>query len=189
MSQSSKCDEHRRLHNAKSPSLIDDTVTHTHTHAGMPTLTVSHTHIHAHARSPAKKRCPGTYIHRQKSPPLVTRISSRLRIPGASRSHTPLTHTRLSLSLSLSLCAALSHIHTCTDAAALTQPAREEGSKRVRRGEKRRNDWEHNGWEREKKRWKTEGVSVENDRLGVFIQCLYFRVEASVAEGKTAMCV
>lgn len=40
-----------------------------------------------------------------------------------------------------------------------------------------------------KKRWKTEGVSGENDRLSVLIQCLYFRAEASVAEEKTMMCV
>lgn len=135
MSQSSKCDEHRRLHNAKSPSLIDDTVntsTHTHTRWHARTHRLSHTHSRTRTLACRKTKnpcCPGTYIHRQKSPPLVTRLSSRLRIPGASCSHTPLTHTHLSFSLSL--CNSLSLTHTRTDAAALTQPAREEGSKRV----------------------------------------------------------
>lgn len=27
------------------------------------------------------------------------------------------------------------------------------------------------------KRWKTDGVAVEDDRLSAFSQCLYFRVE------------
>ena len=142
MSQSSKCDEHRRLHNAKSPSLIDDTVTHTHTHAGMPP---SHTHIHARVRSPAKKK------KKSKKNAVLAHTSTGRRAPLLShgsppgsgspvlRAHTLRSHTLHSLSLSLArslaLCCSLTHTHThtCTDAAALTQPAREEGSKKKKK--------------------------------------------------------
>lgn len=116
MSQSSKCDEHHRLHNAKSPSLIDDTVnTSTHTHAGMPALTVSHTRIHAHVRSPAEKtKTPAVLAHTStgRRAPLLSHGSP----PGSGspvlHAHTLRLHTLISRSPSLSATLSLSHTHT-----------------------------------------------------------------------------
>ena len=154
MSQSSKCDEHRRLHNAKSPSLIDDTVTHTHTHAGMPP---SHTHIHARVRSPAKKK------KKSKKNAVLAHTSTGRRAPLLSHgsppgsgspvlhAHTLRSHTLHSLSLSLarSLCAALSHTHTHTHALMLQHLLSQRGRRGVKKKKKKRG---RRGGERKKEK-------------------------------------
>lgn len=116
MSQSSKCDEHhRRLHNAKSLPLllllIGDGVKRVHTLACTRAHSLARSHTRTHVcvrpcwwwgggekkRKKNKKkgspcRCPGTYIHRQKSTPLPSHTAF---LPGSGspvllRSHTPI---------------------------------------------------------------------------------------------------
>lgn len=112
MSQSSKCDEHRRLHNAKSLPLIDDTVTHAHTHIGMPTLTVSHTQthtdIHVCVRSPAKNTVLAHTSTGRRAP-----LSSHSSSPGSGSPvlHAPTLSLHTLVALSLSRSVLLSHTH------------------------------------------------------------------------------
>lgn len=160
MSQSLKCDEHRRwLHNAKSLllqllqlQLIGDGVKRVYKLA----CTCTHSLARSHTRTPyafacdgeggcekrkkKKKRAPlplSWHIHpKAEEPPplLVTRLSFQAQDPRCYHTHTvrfthARTHTHTHSILSL-----VSLSHTRTDAAALTQPVREEGSKGVRKG-------------------------------------------------------
>lgn len=99
------------------------------------------------------RRCPGAYIHRQKSPPLVAR--RRLSGSPALRAHTLHLHTRAH-----TLSFPLTRIHTLAPMLQhlLSQCGRR-GAERVRRwcrcggGGGRRNDWKH--WNRMREGEKT----------------------------------
>lgn len=163
MSQSSKCDEHRRPHNAKSPSLIDHSATRTH--AGIPSLAVSHgTHTCKCPDSPPAKKAP--------------RLSAWL----------PLSKAQVPLALALThsggthLCAffcsvplyvfAHTHTHTCTDAAALRagggEQLSEEGVEKGRTWRKK----ERSSMDYRMGFWGVGG--------GIFSQCRCSRVETGV---------
>lgn len=124
MSQSSKCNEHRRLHNAKSPSLIEDTVARTCLHTLI--VSISHAHINASVLSLSEPK--NMFCH--KDPEAEEPPSHHKAPPPGSGSPVLHAHTLLFplfLSpFSLSLSELLSY--TCTDAAALSQPVWEEGS-------------------------------------------------------------
>lgn len=113
MSQSSKCDEHHRLHNAKSPSLIDDTVnTSTHIRWHARTHRLSHTHSRTRTLACKKTKPPlSWHIHPQaEKPPSCHTALLQAQDPRCF----VLTHsayTLISRSPSLSATLSLSHTH------------------------------------------------------------------------------
>lgn len=116
MSQSSKCDEHHRLHNAKSPSLIDDTVnTSTHIHWHARTHRLSHTHSRTRALACKKNQKPllSWHIHPQaEEPPSCHTALLQAQDPRCFvLTHSAYTHSSLVLPLSLQLSLSLTHTH------------------------------------------------------------------------------
>lgn len=128
---------------------------HTHTY---PHSVFGCTHTHTLA---CRERCPGKYIHRQKSPPLITELAFGLRIPGASRSHTPLarTHTHALLSVSFALCSSVTHthMHRCCSTYSVRAGGGEQNSQEVGGGRKKWWGTEQLKEKRGKKGWITEG--------------------------------